>query len=408
MGDDKTCINKNRDVLMTAFCNFRKGFDAVLQENGLKDGKHYWPNICCKSNSESEDSCADPTGSIPREEIVPFALAQGGKVTYTNLHNEVADVLKKKGYLHKGMLKILDEVEVDASALKSKVNEQFEDVALCPPKLFISPRNEAVDMCELFYPYTQLLHGFHVSFERLFSTRMLTKYLLRAQNADTNFMQLMQTRQNANTKGAPLIAAMKAKQGTKSDGTCPTVLRGDDKTSLEALKSEYCKGYHHVDLVDKNIENIAMIDISKDIVLKDNLMRDLSKAARFRVKDECTSPMFTAEDISVQKVNGEWVGLVLLDGTSQDGYIRRELPRCKSLPYLPSTEVKVTVLADTNNCCLTTKDANLCDKSCLIPLQQHHTKEVLGYEVDVKGTLHWMNRGHTYRRRLLQHHRGRC
>ena len=107
--DDKTCINKNRDVLLTAFCNFRKGFDAVLQRSGLKDGKHYWPNICCKSNNDSEDSCADPTGSIPREQIVPFALAQGGKVTYTNLYGEVVDVLKQNGYLHKGMLKILDE-----------------------------------------------------------------------------------------------------------------------------------------------------------------------------------------------------------------------------------------------------------------------------------------------------------
>ena len=91
----------------------------MLQERGLKDGKHYWPNICCKSNNDSEDSCADPTGSIPREQIVPFALAQGGKVTYTNLYGEVVDVLKQHGYLHKGMLKILDDVKyVDASAFK--------------------------------------------------------------------------------------------------------------------------------------------------------------------------------------------------------------------------------------------------------------------------------------------------
>merc|ERR1711871_747108 len=48
--DDVTCINKNRDKLVQAFCNFRKRFDVVLQQSGLKDGKYYWQNICCKSN----------------------------------------------------------------------------------------------------------------------------------------------------------------------------------------------------------------------------------------------------------------------------------------------------------------------------------------------------------------------
>ena len=218
----------------------------------------------------------------------------------------------------------------------------------------------------------------------------------------------MQTRQNADTKAAPLMAAMKAKQGTKSDGTCPAQLRGDDEKSLEAWKKEFCKGYRHVDLVDKNVENIAMIDVSKDIGLADDLMHDLSKAARFRVKDKCTSPMFSAGDISLQKVNGEWVGLVLLDSTSEDGYIRRELPQCKSLPYLPSTDIKVKVFADTGNCCEETKNANLCDNSCLAALKHHHTKEDLEYEVDVKGTLYSMNRGHTHRRRLLQYRHAGC
>ena len=30
--DDKTCINKNRDKLIEAFCNFRNDFDDVLTE----------------------------------------------------------------------------------------------------------------------------------------------------------------------------------------------------------------------------------------------------------------------------------------------------------------------------------------------------------------------------------------
>ena len=99
---------------------------------------------------------------------------------------------------------------------------------------------------------------------------------------------------------------------------------------------------------------------------------------------------------------------MLLDSTSEDGYIRRELPQCQNLPYLPSTDIQVKVFADTNTCCFGTKDADLCDHSCLASLKHHHTKEDLEYNVDVKGTLYSMNRGHTSRRRLLTHRRGGC
>ena len=66
--DDKSCINKNRDKLVQAFCNFRDSFDSVLTGRRLKSGKHYWPNICCKEESDAgKDSCIDPSGKIKRE-----------------------------------------------------------------------------------------------------------------------------------------------------------------------------------------------------------------------------------------------------------------------------------------------------------------------------------------------------
>ena len=204
---------------------------------------------------------------------------------------------------------------------------------------------------------------------------------------------------------------MKAKQGTKTEGTCPKHMTGHDKKSLDAYRREYCKGYNHLDLADETVKNVALVHISKDIRLKDSLMDDLARAARFRVNDQCRSPMFSSGDISLQKVqpSSTWVGLVLLDSASEGGYIRRELPQCKSLPYLPSTEVNVKVFVDTGNCCEDTKDAGQCKSSCIVPVNHFHTKQHLEYEVSVKGTLYSLSRGHgSRRRRLLQYRHGGC
>ena len=50
-------------------------------------GRDLWPNICCrKDNFENLKSCNDPSGTVPRSHIVPFALAQGGNITVENLY----------------------------------------------------------------------------------------------------------------------------------------------------------------------------------------------------------------------------------------------------------------------------------------------------------------------------------
>ena len=89
--DDKACINRNRDELIEAFCNFRTEFEVkVLKQQGLKNGTHYWPNICCKEwkdksggPGKKEDPCKRP--DIMREKIVPFAMAQN-ETTYVRCH----------------------------------------------------------------------------------------------------------------------------------------------------------------------------------------------------------------------------------------------------------------------------------------------------------------------------------
>ena len=104
----------------------------------------------------------------------------------------------------------------------------------------------------------------------------------------------------------------------------------------------------------------------------------------------------------------EWVGLVTLDSESADGYIRREIPQCRTLPYLPHTSVNVKVFVDMDNCCEGTRDADKCDKSCLKPLNHFHTKQHLEYDIDVKGTTYSRSGHISRRRRLLKHRRMGC
>ncbi len=111
--DSKSCINRNRDELIEAFCNFRQSFfDVYSNDMGFKNGQHYWPNICCKPFGESKekDQCEDPSGKIIREKIVPFALARGGEVTFSTLYGEVKDVMESNGYLEQGFGKLMDDI----------------------------------------------------------------------------------------------------------------------------------------------------------------------------------------------------------------------------------------------------------------------------------------------------------
>jgi hypothetical protein len=431
--DDKSCINKNRDKLVQAFCNFRDSFDSVLTGRGLKSGKHYWPNICCKEGSDAgKDSCIDPSGKIKREEIVPFALAQGGKVTFDNLYGEVEDVLKKGGHLQMGMNKVLHDLgrasgTVDSGRLgtfKARLENLFDDVSLCGPKTFSSPEHGEQTMCELLYPYGHLLDIFHTSFEQLFSTEDIKEQIRRKGLVPHAFIELMGKRQtNQMLRQAPLGAAMKAKQGMNPNqqGTCPSGATGKTTGELERWKTEYCLGYHHLDLAEETTKNVAMVYLKDDIQLEDKVMRELPDLLRFKTTDQCTSPMFQPEDISVQKiktnpgsqkVDKEWVGLVALDSVSPGGYLRREIPQCMALPYLPRTKINVKVYVDLGNCCKETKDAKTCEK-CVKPFKHFGTKLQLEYKVEVKGTTYGdLDRRHNpqsnRRRRLLQGRNSRC
>ena len=83
------------------------------------------------------------------------------------------------------------------------------------------------------------------------------------------------------------------------------------------------------------------------------------------------------------------------------------------MPYLPSTNLEIKPYLDIDDCCKSTKDKSLCEKSCmkkLKPLTHKHTGRNLEYSLHVYGAKYDFDRVHesTRRRRLLQFSKGRC
>ena len=101
LNEDTTCIDTNRDELLKSFCSFRMDLDNLFQIQSIdKEAKTFWPNICCKERKDKTlEACDPPKGSkIKRENIIPFALSQGGNYSRHNLYVEVTDTIKYNGY----------------------------------------------------------------------------------------------------------------------------------------------------------------------------------------------------------------------------------------------------------------------------------------------------------------------
>ena len=58
------------------------------------------------------------------------------------------------------------------------------------------------------------------------------------------------------------------------------------------------------------------------------MIPELREKARYEISDDCPTPMFTANDISLQNIDGTDLFVVQLDATSTNGYLRKELPQC--------------------------------------------------------------------------------
>ena len=80
-----------------------------------------------------------------------------------------------------------------------------------------------------------------------------------------------------------------------------------------------------------------------------------------------TSPLFTADDISIQQVAmdtlgkvEEWVAVVNLNTDDHNGYFQSELPHCQVQEYLIGANVQVKAYIDNASCCDGWKDYKKC------------------------------------------------
>ena len=137
--------------------------------------------------------------------------------------------------------------------------------------------------------------------------------------------------------------------------------------------------------------------------------------------------MFTANDISLQNINGTDLFVVQLDSTSPNGYLQKELPQCGARnneelkPHIPRTTIDVKIWLDHYGCCADTKDYQVCkaikcapaeDGDSIEPVKDKWTELQIGYNYKVTGTTFTATCDHkpnsecgssnSRRRRLLQ------
>eukprot|EP00501_MAST-03F_sp_TOSAG23-6_P001808 GSMAST32.ASY1.ANO1.1886.1 assembled CDS len=331
-----TCIDTNRDEMLKSF------------------SKAFWPNICCKERRDAAvEVCEDPSGKKKRGEIVPFALSSGGNYSRHNLYVE-----KKR-------------------AMKRLIGTFFNDVSLCGPRIIDAPdAKDKKKLCELFIPYNHAMTSFFEMIERLYMKPTQASFL-ETMEMSLDLRQQFPPRLGKNRNVGAMMQVKK--KDTKT--TCSTGSRYGSRSKLARKKEDFCKGYKHLDLSDTRIKNIAV---------------HLSHRMRYQVKDtSCPSPLFTANDISIQQVamdalgtEKEWVAVVNLNTKDDDGYLQSELPYCEERSYLIGTSVSVKAYVDSGN---------YCGKQ-----DKHYSKEVV-----LMGTQYTVS-SISKRRRLLYSHQSGC
>jgi hypothetical protein len=263
--DNTTCADKNRDILIGKFCNFRRRLDVVLKDRKTT-GKMLFPNICCKEDKYDDlVKCQDPTGKVKRHEIVPFALSQGGNFTKVNLYGELVDTLKKGGYLYKGFMDALKSVE-GGEVLRQRLEANFNSASLCGPRLFTLPKHPEIHLCQMFHPYGELFEDFLTSFTSLLESPVKKKVSKRKKRgkrpkrrkrggkrrhllsnmqrrseharASSPAMAQMLQKKTANQVKRSELSSLRAEMKTEIKQQVAKQENDDDSSDLVALKAE--------------------------------------------------------------------------------------------------------------------------------------------------------------------------
>jgi hypothetical protein len=364
--------------------------------------------------------------------MIPFALSQGGNFNRHNLYVEVKETIKEQGHLHKGMIKLLDEITTHNNHpkienAKELVQSFFNGISLCGPRLIDGP--EENKMCELFIPYGHSMKHFLKLVRGLYETKFNILPVLFLETMEHSLLnrQLASRKIRLGKSGKnTLTSAMQSKKPRviktiikeiEPKKMCKKVILNTN--NLEDKQNSFCSGVEHMDLHNKNVKNVAIYYLRKKMSEKyvgDNKnMELLAEKIRYRVVDEsCPSKLFDAKDISIQRIAmdtkgkiKEWVAVVHLNTESEDGYFKNELPNCKARNYLIGTTITVEAYIDDKNCCKDYRDFDTCKhfKNCENQLlegkladfeNKHFTRRVM-----VKGTKYKISNPHDQRRRRL-------
>eukprot|EP00943_MAST-04B_sp_MAST-4B-sp1_P007895 g7895.t1 len=375
--------------------------------------------------------CEDPSGRVSRENIIPFALSQGGNYSRHNLYVEVTDTIKINGYLHEGMLQLLDSLVVfkerpDAKEkTKETISTFFNAISLCGPRIVDEPgAKDKKKLCELFVPYQHSMTQFYNLIESMYVVQnQKTSSFVETMERSLHKRAKVKRLGKANANDMQQIMQAKPAANMVKGKHCKHTIAGTTWTSdnLAKMKQMYCNGYNHLDLSSKDIKNIA-VHYLEDLPQSDapKQMLSLSKQIRYQVTDiACqAAPLFEAKDISIQPVamdalgKGEqWAAVANLNTQDANGYLQSELPRCNINKYLIGTEVEVKVYEDNENCCEGVRDYEECKKlGCELSEVKNVNEKHYSKKVTMTGTSYKVDNLHLTktRRRLLTRSDGDC
>eukprot|EP00944_MAST-04C_sp_MAST-4C-sp1_P000810 g810.t1 len=424
LNEDTGCIDTNRDQLLRSFCSFRSDLQELFEVQKLKlDARQFWPNICCKERrGESLGVCADETNAIKRENIIPFALSQGGAYSKHNLYAEVLSTMREGGYIHAGLRKMIQAISGVSQKHKLEVSEEvdefFEGLSFCGPRIVNSPGNtqDATKLCQLFVPYKHAMQRFYTAMHWLFDKNIDKNIRSERASLLQTMAKSLKKRQTIKSNrrlqnSINVASVLKGKTVSKDTNVCRGTRWAPDV--LEEKKRMFCKGYSHLDLANDNTQNIALQYLGKDLGLDDKEMFALQSSLRYDVSGgNCPSKIFGADDISIQRVSmdtfgkkKEWVAVVALQTSQADGYFKRELPYCESREYLITDMVSVNAYVAAEGCCAGTPDNKNCKRGCTTRLQNAHGRP-FSKDVMLTGTTYTVSDPSSRRRRLLQRQLG--
>eukprot|EP00942_MAST-04A_sp_MAST-4A-sp1_P000691 g691.t1 len=363
-GQDTTCLATNRDEMLQSFCAFKIKLKSLFEFKNVLQGKNmedFWPNICCKNRNGNgnSDKCSDSTGKVKREDIVPFALSQGGTYNRNNLMIEITRTMREDGYFHEGLINLLEKLE-SLKKIKKYKKKEMEKVL---NEFFTTKIGNGESFC-----------GPHIVNEPGESGRQL--------------------------KGA---LKMDLVEFSKRDIIENVAVHYLGKDSL---------GLNDVD-TEKFFKKLRTLSINGKLRY-DVDDYGCQEAPLFRAED------ISIQQIPIVDKKA-WVAVVKLNSKERNGYMQTELRNCHLRSYLPGAKVTVKAYKDVDSCCEGNPDYKECLKSekCqgkgklekvyLEPDDGEKLQKEIQYKKTVIVTGNLYKRGQTLnmqRRQLLQDHKG--